>query len=226
MADTRPFWKPDVHAFFKAKRLATILLENNSHILGVALAGSLARKEEVHHDIDLVVLHDGQAYAVGTVKRPEPENVKDMKLLELPLVLPVSDTASEFERVRGAVPVDITLVSASVLWNCTYLRALRPYEVFTDFYRRTFNDDNCPLYLLAHRFRYSDLGKFASDRREIILAEGPAGSAVTGIRIWHLCGNASCKPQLAWKDCREEAAQRKATARTRNAEGETWLDWS
>lgn len=206
MADVRPVWKPDFDCFETAQRLARLILRSNENIQGVALTGSLARKEKIH-DIDLVLFHDGQAYALGTVRRPAP-TLDPYKFLSLEQVLPSDEDVQAFDRIRGEIPVDLILVSSSVLWNCTYLRALKPFEVYEDFYPRVFNDQDVPLYLLAHRFTRSDIDRISDNSSFVSLAE-KQGRHITGIRIWHKCGKDGCRPRTPWKECRVQVAARK-----------------
>lgn len=205
MADTRPSWKPS-DLFSKAESIANLLVATNDHIVGVALAGSLARMEKAVHDIDLVVLHDGQEFSLGRLKYPQLDTRGAGKFLMLKHHLTPDSVEAKLDKIRGPVPVDFTLVSASVLWSCAYLQTLGPFEVFTDFYRRTFNDDACPLYLIGpHRFGANDLKKFYN--APILL--GRTEKQVYALGIRHKCVNKLCRPVFPWKVCKEEARARK-----------------
>ncbi len=206
MADTRPSWSPDYDLFRRAERLAKILVQNNLHIKGVALSGSLARKEKKVHDIDLVVLHDGQAYVVGRIKLPWPEK-RSEEFLTLGQLLP-ANVVYEFERERGEIPVDISLVGASALWSCTYLWGLSPFEIFNGFYLRTFNDESCPLYLFEPtNFTVREFAKIP--HKDYITLAVQDRFAFMATRVQHRCGNRACTPTLSWKDAQAEAKKRK-----------------
>lgn len=198
-------WPPG-ELLWRAENLAkTALL--SPHITGVALTGSLARKEPLIHDIDLVVLHDG-TLSIGGISDPLTEATYD-EGLDLPYgAIFQTEIEKTLREQRGPVPVNYICVQDRALWDCRILQSFKQHERFPDFYLRVFTD--IPLFLLCP----SDclLGLLAQERyaaHEIISIGRRGNDPIEAVRLKHLCGSPECIPRQTWEQCKAEIRARK-----------------
>jgi len=203
-------WRPE-ELLPKADLLSYLLLQH-PHIVGVALTGSLARREPKIHDIDLVVFHDG-TMEDGSAQDPERTTPysynNDLSLVE---VLRNGLLARSLSQARDGVPVNYIFVDQKVLWDCTYLRSLEKQERFKEFYLRIFND--IPLLLLGPYQRRGMLKARLTDKGVVHFEQGLRQAKLlnlcyTVLPIRHFCDQNSCKPKIPWSVCRFKIRLRK-----------------
>ncbi|MBI2640833.1 MAG: hypothetical protein HYW91_03035 [Candidatus Sungbacteria bacterium] len=198
---------PPVELLWRAENLAeTALL--SPHVTGIALTGSLARKEPLIHDIDLVVLHDG-TLPVGGISDPCTADASHGKGVDLTYgAVFQAQTEEKLREQRGLVPVNYICVPERALWDCSVLQSLKEHERFPDFYLRVFTD--IPLFLLRPLdclFMLLNQHRYAA--HEIISIGRHGNQPIEAVRLKHLCGNYDCVPKQTWEECKEEIRRRK-----------------
>ena len=206
-------WRPE--ELLPKVDLLTFLLMLNPHVTGVALTGSLARKERRIHDIDLVVLHDGELED-GSAQDPEREEPYYNNDLILSSVFAATDgpelLSRSLSQARDNIPVNYIFVSEKALWDCGYLARLEREENFPGFYKRVFCDT--PL-LLLHPYHVRGKLLERIDSRQIVAFESGLfwnGFSYPVLPIQHKCGEIaflSCQPAQTWAECRKEIKRRK-----------------
>lgn len=198
-------WKPE-ELLPKADLLAH-LIEECSEVSGVALTGSLARREPASHDIDLIVFHDG-GLQEGDCRDPSRADDSD----SISLVATFGETmARRLSYVRGDVSVNYVVVHEKALWDCQHLQALRVKERFPEFYLTVFCQT--PLVLLAINSKRSGLRQFIDELEPMMLSAGKGKKYnLPGIVIRHHCGDPCCRPSLTWEERRIEIVAKKEQA--------------
>ena len=192
--------------------LLAFLLLLHPHITGVLLTGSLARKERKIHDIDLVVLHDGEMEDGSACDPMKEEPYYSNDLL---LATTVSGGPEFLSRAlghaRGPVPLNYIFVHEEVLWNCAYLQSLSEEERYSEFYKRVFCD--IPLLLFDPYSRRGLLRERIEVNPKTVIAFGRGISGLAYsypvVQARHQCENPECLPHQPWSECRKEIRRRK-----------------
>lgn len=200
---------------FPRVELLCHFLEQNEHVAGVALTGSLARLEPRVNDIDLVVLHDGY------FKDGRYQDAKDFKIVMTKNdgYGTIAETSFKDDiltrllcEARLGVPVDYIVIEEKALWDCDYIKSLKKIEGMPDFYLRILCD--LPLFLMT----LEPTGALSQHMNGVppshlttYTADAAHQFGYQGIPISHTCKyvNSNCRPSISWSDCKAQIKERK-----------------
>lgn len=203
MATKGKMWRPE-ELFPTAHTLAFVLLQHNL-VTGVALTGSLARKEPAVRDIDLIVFRGTRSpFLPKWCHDPGRKGANEL-LLEQLVGGTLADLLTTAQRGVG-VPVSYCFIEEAVLWDCYLLQCLNRRERrLKDFYKTVFRE--IPLLLLYPGLSRGRVRNCAKGSAQVQLQWGNAGP-YEAVTIGHRCNNPGCRPR-PWKEVSAEIQRRK-----------------
>ena len=179
----------------------------NRRLSGVALSGSIARRESHCHDIDLVVFHGG-SLADGNCRNIKRDSGTDVLLESM-----VGDWGAHVLRDLTDVSVSYFFVHEKILWDCEYFQSFARKERFPGFYRTIISQT--PLFLLWYSEGAKSLLQFVDGIKATKLYESGDGKVkYMGTPIRHRCGEKGCTPVAPWDEVHKQILARKEHGRS------------